>query len=983
MSNSVDTTETPTEGDDHPTSEETNTTPTRRDVLVTMGSVASTSALAGCPGQLTSQKFEATPVVLTPPGQEALGLPEFELKETTETRSLSDVGEVTVTSYLSVHNRPAEGDPPHRFDETDPRFRRVGALSTPSPDVVGGAVNPFASDPLGELVAGDRGRQLLQQTGILDTADFQWRAPPRRIGTADVQVIDTGTQAQRYMGIAVESDGAATTLVMDLARITYEGDAIIAGEFVRRTTPPNPIDSDVGCVDDLCQLPSPRQVDMWRRYKRAVNYLATCTEITTQGATIEVCGGGGGGGGPGTASPTPTPQPTFGITNARLVQQVESTVVKAPNSSPIHTEPDPDLVAGEHTAVVFELDQIQNVDALGGPLELEIVHGPSGNKQTERFEISQSDLKRIKSGVSPVTAGEHTISVLHNNGPDGGSGSANDLPVFELSANPGVEIRTVNASGGGFQQVVMPASGQSVVDLDTLAVGFIALTDGQNGSRYGNSNGDVQNFTRSFRSAYEYLRRSYPGDVVGYAHRSHRVVGKANLFGHSRQVFKDMKRGNRELNRIAADPSYPNSGAGFPNGGILETDGLNRSNIESHIKNTGFDVVVVIVPGNDPSNSGATGYYDYHNKDASGLAWANPAAAVSARGASASGNDVGISSTTAQEVGHYFQNGYKDPSGHPMAQRRNKKATPQQRVNGKQIDPSHARHQNSSLRGISSDPPGVVSTAYDLEGGFANLQSYQNPNGSFGATGPSDGSTAIGQVQSFMSYTGNDDEVWSDARIHQQMIDNEWNPPGLFGGGDTAYMVSGTGTADETGEIQYDEVVSFSGVNRYPDIDGASVKVELLGPSGEVFETARVPFRVESTHQEADADGPIEAPAFTLPFAERGVEIRTSYEGTLASMNPIERSVRDAVSNVPDRGFSGDPEAARATIREALDRVAASMANGAYGEAAQTMDGPVRTRIQDRVVGYESHLGEPTLEGLLDLVDEMVRRLQTVAETTG
>jgi hypothetical protein len=960
----------------------------RRELLSTAGAVAGAGALAGCPGDPTSQTFEAVPVVLSEPGREWLGLTEFDLEESSRSESLGDVGEATIISYLTAHSRPSDGDPPTRFGVSAPSFRTMGALSTPSPPVLGEGVNPFATEPLSALVRGERGRQFLQRLGVVEDTSFDWTRRPQQVGTETVELLGSTTEAESYMGVATGSSGTMETLLMNVARVDHEDSTVLVGEVVRRLTPPNPIETDVGCVDDLCQMPSPEQVDMWRRYKRAGEYMATCTELRTGGVSIEVCGGGGGGGGGSPDTPTDTPvPPKLGIANPRLVQQVEGTVVQAPGGSPNHTESAPDLVKGEDTAVVFDFNRIADLGSWTGPLEIEVVHGSAGNRQTDRFEMSKSDLEDIRDG------NEHTISVLHGDAND--SDSANDNPVFELSGNPSVEVRTANVGSTGFQTTITPS--RSVVDLPPLRVGFIALKDNQNGSRYGDSQGEVQHFLRSFRSALEYLQHAYPGDVVGYAHRRHHVLGKANLFGSNRAIFKDMVRADNELTKIAVDPSYPNNGPGFPNGGPLDTDGRSRSAMERKIRKRGFDIVVAIVPRNDSSNSGATGYYDYHNRDASGLAWANPNAAVSALGATNSGNDVGISSTTAQEIGHYFQEGYLNPTGHPMAQRRNKQNALQKTVNGDQIEPSHARHQNSSLRGISSDSPGVVSTAYDLKNGFTNMQSYTNPGGSFSINGPSSGTTAIGKVPSYMSYTGQDGQVWADARIHQQLIDSGWNAKGLFGGGDARYMLSGIGSVAENGSVRYDEVWSSQGVNRYfdaergdialPTAEDEGVEVALLGPGAEddPLERTRVPLRIFSSHDDGDgaADEPIVAPMFRLPFARRGVQVRSSYDGTPASMNPIDRSVRDAVGRVPEAGFAGDPETARDEIETALDRVAEAMAERAYGEAADAMDGPVRERIQESVVSYESQLGEATLEGLLTRVDEMTGRLRDLAETTG
>jgi hypothetical protein len=92
-------------------------------------------------------------------------------------------------------------------------------------------------------------------------------------------------------------------------------------------------------------------------------------------------------------------------------------------------------------------------------------------------------------------------------------------------------------------------------------------------------------------------------------------------------------------------------------------------------------------------------------------------------------------------------------------------------------------------------------------------------------------------------------------------------------------------------------------------------------------------------------------------------------------MNPVVRSVRDAVQRVPDRGFAGEHEAARERIGTALDEVSAEMAEGNYAEAAAVMDGDVRERIGESLVEYEAALDQRTPAAMANLLDKMVERL--------
>lgn len=976
--------------------------PSRRSLLSTIASIGTATGLAGCSDVLGGDReYRATPVVLDAAGQRRLGLEELHIDEQVETVSPSEeVGEVEMTSYQAVHRRTADHDPPVRFDSPDPAARAVGTLAMPSPEVLGETLNPLATEPFEELLVGERGRQLVQETGAVDSPDFTWEQEPTRIDTEPVELLGTEEEAQQFLGIAVEEgtqgSGAGrttqnrpTTMVMNLVRVQPGEDVVMLGEFIWRTTPPSPVDVDGPCVDGFCQFLEPEQLDMWRRFKESVIRGAIECDIDTMGASgttgpdrVELCPVGGSSG-------DSAPIPTVSVTNARLVQHVEKTVVKEPGESPIHTEDDPDLVEGEKTAVVFDLESIEHLDEMDDPLEIELDlrQSPRRLESIGTFQLSESELRDIDG------SGEHTISVLHDNG---------DNPVFDLDTydddddydpyadKAQVVLSEANVEFEQFSVIVDKDDGivgqsREVVEVDPLRVGFVALIDPEDGDRYGNNNGWPRNVLRSFDSATEYLQRSFPGDVVTYLQALTVIKGGSEQTGLFKRncedtcvIFKDMKFSKNYLNNQATDSS-------FPKRGTLRLDGLNRSTVENDIRNNGFDVVVVIVPGVATQNDGASDYYDYFDKGASGLAFDDPAAAVSAEGVAPRGDDQSFSKTVAHEVGHYFQDDYRGPSGDPMAQRRDDDDDDNQPTgpSGNPLDPAHARNQNSN-RVAGDDAPGVISTAYDLVDGFANLQRFDNPNGSFSVDGPSSSAISIGQVESYMSYTPRPAQAWADARIHQQLIDSQWNASGTSGSGNPGYMLSATGGVGEDGKILYGEVVAMGGIEEYTDREEAPVLVELLADDGRVLESARVPLEISPTHDGRGRTGEsVRAPSFSLPFHEEGVEVRTSFDRP-SFMNPIVRSVGDAVGRVPTEGIRGDrePETARESVDEELDAVAAAMEAGDYERAAERMGGPVRDRILSVVGEYEAALNEPTVEELMALVDEMVRRLQVVAETT-
>lgn len=983
----------------------------RRDLLRIVGgslAVGATAGVAGCSAGETLTDAEATPTVLHPEGHPVLGLTESRIDEVTRTVSPVGVGEVSLTSYLAVHGRPTDNDQPlpMRFDVPEPAAHALGILAMPAPTALGQELNPLAERPLGEVLAGDRGRQFLARTDVVDTPDFEWTSRPTRVGAREVETLGTAATAESYLGIAAQGDDTRTVLTI-LTRVARDDEVVLVGEALWRRTPSEPLDLEVECADDNCQLASEHLSRLRDRFAAGGPYVTTCPELAgSVGADIgSVCAGG---------VPDTGPRPKVGITNARIVQHVERTQVEEPGTAPVrvlHEEPDPDLVRGDPSAVVFEFDTLENLDNVGGaPLEVAVFSGNSGSGgRYERegiIEFSERQLKRIKNGAD-------TVAVLHElsnaQGPNGNpvfeleTGQARIAPVIDPLKHTAAVHTTITPRATA-PKSVSRARPRQIRDVAPLKIGFIPVRDTPTsplnpfsdldpGDRYGTANGMPRDPLRSFESATEYLQRAYPGDVVAYLHQEQPFPGRAD---EDDAVRGEMAKVEDELNRIATGTLTQQSN--FPNGGTLRLDGRSRSQMVNRIRNDGFDVTVAIVPAiaaNQGPNRESGGYFPYHGEPWSGVAF-GPGHAVVINGASASGTDASISPLVAQEVGHFFQDDYLDPApDHPLAQRRDPDGL-NKTVNGVPIDKDHARHRGSQNAGVSNtDGPGVVSRAYELRDGFANLQHFDNPNGNFEAHGPGEtydcgdrngcqtGSVDfLRQVPNYMSYTGRDDRSWGDARVHQQLIaigtGKRWDA-GLSGSVSARFVLAASGTVNDDGGVEYGSVRAFRGIDRYVDREDGPVEVAIEGPDDETLASARVPVAVPATHADEGASTP-DRPLFLLPFDPPGVGVRTTYDGRTTSMNPIVRSVRDAIERVPPRGFSGGLEAARDAVDERLAEVAALMTEGAYDDAATVMQVDVREVVQARMTPYEAALDQRTPRTMLSLVDRIAEHLATAAD---
>lgn len=680
---------------------------------------------------------------------------------------------------------------------------------------------------------------------------------------------------------------------------------------------------------------------------------------------------------------TPSPWEDISVSQIRPVQRVTDTEV-VDGGNVLHSEDDPDLIANANVTPLVNLD---------GPSE-HVLRTVLETTTASRSEVTVTEVPRtplenlLEDALSPGIVFHRLANHI--------SEQTTDPPVFELATGDSSISVTARAPSGYVFDTTTVQDGDeyNVATLPPLKAGFITLVDPQDGDRYGNDRGWPRNPVRSWRSGTRYLAEVYPGPLVSYMHTSHVLHGgdaqSGGLFKNpctgSCVVYKDMQQVTSWVNAEVLNSSFPNDGR-------LEIYGLGGTRQLDY--SDGFDVIMAIVPGVATQNSGADNYYTFWNMSASGLAFSDPAAATSSQGAAPASRDEFMSTTVAQEIGHYFQENYLGPSpDQPMAQRRFD-SEDQRMVNGKRIDPAHARHRNSDLRDRDTDgdgtnevnnppdDPGVVSTGYWLANGFSVIDNFEIRDGSFTPKGPGANATELPDLPSYMSYSNKSAQMWADARIQQQLIDSGWNPSGTSGGSGSGYKLSATGGVTDDGEVRYDDVWTRPGPDTLTDMEDADVEVELLGPDGTtVLQRVRVPRTVRGSHGDGGLVGPaVDVPSFTLPFDDRGVTVRTTLEGQAAAMNPIVRCVGDAVRRVPEDAFTGDRAEALSTIDNALDEVATAMDRGAYGDAASAMDGTVRTRIDSALGAYEKQaLNVPSRGELSALVDEMVRRLEGLSD---
>jgi hypothetical protein len=218
--------------------------PTRRQLLRAAGASGLTAGLAGC-NDLRSYSFSATPVRLDEGARADLG-PTVEADRSVVneyTRTVGDVdAKVTVRSHYAAYATPGSisfgdgesgrvpksGTPDESNDRTGDsasgavgpgaivsNTKIIGVFATPTAAVGDRQLNPFAAEPVPELVTGRRGRDLLARLGVDREAKFL--APLEHVGAVTPSSIAGAVTPSDISGAISPSDlaGAVTPSSID------------------------------------------------------------------------------------------------------------------------------------------------------------------------------------------------------------------------------------------------------------------------------------------------------------------------------------------------------------------------------------------------------------------------------------------------------------------------------------------------------------------------------------------------------------------------------------------------------------------------------------------------------------------------------------------------------------------------------------------------------------------------------------------------
>lgn len=615
--------------------------------------------------------------------------------------------------------------------------------------------------------------------------------------------------------------------------------------------------------------------------------------------------------------------PSITLSNVRPIQVVENTILRNPSGSDDEIDPQvPDLVAGRETSVLFDLQGSTNLDQLPSSFDLTV-------SVVREYEDQPDQSDSFQLSRDPSSNDRHIRDLADPNTDEAQffeDELASDVPVFEPSA----DLRRITVD------VDPDIDDDGAPDLSGSAK-TVNLVDGEGVEIESMDRLDVG-----------FIEIADPEDGDNYGDENGHIKDDFDELVDEATDYLESAYPVDELTRHEHPDRLDDSSVLDTSGGSQVEDLKSaRSALEDEFSDVDFDVTVAFVP---------EGFPDFHDDGYFGVHVSGVRAAAAVRGDLREDIQVDeLHTTTAQEVGHHFFDTYPDELS--------------MRQGDGDIDNTHARTEPDGSNDTDDDKF-IDSTGFDLT------------DGSYAFVGH--------QLESFMSYNFDEYPTWADTHVFDTMLDTGLEP---HSSGDGSSGRSPERILEGVGRLATDDTTTFSRLFKtegfpMPSIADGAVTVTVVDGDEETIDSRTFPDEIEIHRRvpETNRSHSVEEDvvAFAVPFPEEAAAIEVERNGTVTRLNPVERSLREAIHRLPDAAFKRDPDDRRDALHDKLDSIDEMMAEGNYHPAKRKMEKDIRDKIEKWLRDdYETGPLQPTKEELLALVDEMIAQLETLAQNSG
>lgn len=624
------------------------------------------------------------------------------------------------------------------------------------------------------------------------------------------------------------------------------------------------------------------------------------------------------------------------LDNVRLIQTVENSHVPGIREN----IPDPVNVEGRKTAVVFGLrgdreDVFDSFDSLSN-LQLWLTFNAASTPDFT-FQLKKERIASVMDQKDIIDEALRLGDTLDDLFVD------SNYPTFEINEEiESVKLEIHDSQFSPEDAKLIRGEDYTTTKTPELNLGFIPVRDSAGGQNYGSDgNGGPSSYDSTVRDTIRYIRKAYPvNEVNAYVHnKSDPVLGTETR----RHYPRDLKDARNELEKVINDFGTLSVEEGL-NGDIYTIrDGEIVEN-PNNTEITSFDETVAIVP--DGSNEH---YFEYHlaGRDKLGVHIAKHAilgihpqtsSGVLEKGSSAYPplNNHGAGFVGGHEIGHHFMDELYSDDFANLAN---------------DGDSTHARDE-------------LVSTMIKLEA--------EKDNSSL---------EVEDEVRSLMSSPPT--PLWPDEHAFQQLSESQFDPePPKIDSGIATQTVIGGAIIMATGKAELESIHTLVREGKpMPHTLSGDVIITLKDVAEGTIDQLSTMSQVITTFSagEGVVDG---IGLFTIPFPEETYRVTFEVDGITTVITPVVKSLFDAVSAIPNSGFKRVPDQRRKALNNKLDEVEKKMDEKEFQEAKQKLDNDIRRMIKRWLKDdYDAAANQPTKQGLLDLVDDMVARLETLEQT--
>lgn len=238
------------------------------------------------------------------------------------------------------------------------------------------------------------------------------------------------------------------------------------------------------------------------------------------------------------------------------------------------------------------------------------------------------------------------------------------------------------------------------------------------------------------------------------------------------------------------------------------------------------------------------------------------------------------------------------------------------------------------------------------------------------------------EVESFMTPTTSP-APGTDAVVYQKMIDGQFDPVPPEGTltDEEVWRVLFEDTDDGGPTVRESELTSGGVVT---DVSGSAATVGVVDSDGTELVSQQVPIGVESATSDGSGTDNPDVGVAHVELPENSFEVTVDTPSGATTVNPLYRSLVDALDRLPDAAFGRHASKRRHALDQKLAAVNRQMQRGAFQAAARKTDRDVKDKFDKWLVeDADSGAAQHSKTELLELATEVVERLRVLADSRG